>query len=128
MSDSIAGMDAVTHPPHPVNEPNLTYAPGSPERDALLAEVVRQERRQVSLRAHIGGRRRNGGGAEIKVVQPHDHQHVLGVMKNSTTRDAEAAVKAAGTQPRGGMRCPSTTGRRSSSRRPTCSPARGANG
>ena len=27
-SDNIAGMDAVTHPPHPVNEPNLTYAPG----------------------------------------------------------------------------------------------------
>ena len=29
MSDNIAGMDAVTHPPYPVNEPNLTYAPGS---------------------------------------------------------------------------------------------------
>ena len=95
LSDSIADMDAVTHPPQPLNEPNLTYAPGSAERDALLAELVRQERRQVSLRAHIGGRRRNGGGAEIKVVQPHDHQHVLGVMKNSTTRDAEAAIKAA---------------------------------
>jgi 1-pyrroline-5-carboxylate dehydrogenase len=88
-------MDAVTHPPHPVNEPNLTYAPGSPEREALLLELERQERRQVSLRAHIGGRRRNGGGAEIPVVQPHDHQHVLGVLKNSTTRDAEAAIKAA---------------------------------
>jgi 1-pyrroline-5-carboxylate dehydrogenase len=94
-SDNIAGMDAVTHPPYPVNEPNLTYAPGSAEREALLLELERQERRQVSLRAHIGGRRRNGGGAEIKVVQPHDHQHVLGVLKNSTTRDAEAAVKAA---------------------------------
>jgi 1-pyrroline-5-carboxylate dehydrogenase len=88
-------MDAVTHPPHPVNEPNLTYAPGSPERETLVRELERQERRQVSLRAHIGGRRRNGGGAEIRVVQPHDHQHVLGVMKNSTTRDAEAAIKAA---------------------------------
>src|SRR3954449_5864108 len=88
-------MDAVTHPPQPVNEPNLTYAPGSAEREALSAELVRQERPQVTLRAHIGGRRRNGGGAEIKVVQPHDHQHVLGVMRNSTTRDAEAAVKAA---------------------------------
>jgi 1-pyrroline-5-carboxylate dehydrogenase len=88
-------MDAVTHPPYPVNEPNLTYAPGSAERAALVLELERQERRQVSLRAHIGGRRRNGGGAEIPVVQPHDHHHVLGVMKNSTTRDAEAAIKAA---------------------------------
>jgi 1-pyrroline-5-carboxylate dehydrogenase len=88
-------MDGITHPPYPVNEPNLTYAPGSAEREALLAELARQEKRQVSLRAHIGGRKRNGGGAEIAVVQPHDHQHVLGVMKNSTTRDAEAAIRAA---------------------------------
>jgi 1-pyrroline-5-carboxylate dehydrogenase len=88
-------MDAVTHPPVPVNEPNLTYAPGSAEREALAAELVRQERRQVTLRAHIGGRRRNGGGAEIHVVQPHDHQHVLGTLKAATHRDTEAAIKAA---------------------------------
>src|SRR4051794_37809255 len=88
-------MDAVTHPPQPVNEPNLTYAPGSAEREALSAELVRQERRQVTLRAHIGGRKRNGGGAEIQVVQPHDHQHVLGTLKGANHRDAEAAIKAA---------------------------------
>jgi 1-pyrroline-5-carboxylate dehydrogenase len=95
VSDNIADMDGLTHPPHPVNEPNLTYAPGSAEREALLLELERQERRQVALRAHIGGRRRHGGGTEIQVVQPHDHQHVLGVLRNSTTRDAEAAIKAA---------------------------------
>ncbi|WP_309647002.1 L-glutamate gamma-semialdehyde dehydrogenase [Nocardioides sp.] len=88
-------MDAISFPPAPVNEPNLTYAPGSPERAELVAELEKQERRQVTLRAHIGGRKRSGGGEEITVVQPHDHQHVLGVMKNSTAKDAEAAVKAA---------------------------------
>ena len=88
-------MDAITTPPAPINEPNLTYAPGSPERDALVAELDRQERRQPTLRAVVNGRRRSGGGAEMKVVQPHDHQHVLGTFKNSTTKDAEAAVKAA---------------------------------
>ncbi len=88
-------MDAVTHPPAPTNEPNLTYAPGSPERADLVAELDRLERKQHTFRAHIGGRRRSGGGEEIKVVQPHDHQHVLGTLKNSTTKDAEAAVKAA---------------------------------
>ena len=83
--NTVARMDAITTPPAPVNEPNLSYAPGTPERAELTAELERQERRQHSLRAYINGRRRNGGGAEIKVVQPHDHQHVLGVMKNSTT-------------------------------------------
>ena len=88
-------MDAITFPPQPANEPNLTYAPGTPEREELLGELAKLERRQHTLRAHIGGRQRNGGGAEIKVVQPHDHAHVLGTFKNSTTKDAEAAVKAA---------------------------------
>ena len=90
-------MDAITSPPAPVNEPNLTYAPGSPERETLVAELARLEKKQQSFRAVVGGRRRNGGGAEIKVVQPHDHAHVLGTLKNSTTKDAEAAIKA-GTQ------------------------------
>jgi 1-pyrroline-5-carboxylate dehydrogenase len=88
-------MDAISFPPAPVNEPNLTYAPGTPERKALEDELARLERRQHSLRAHINGRRRFGGGREINVVQPHDHQHVLGTMKNSTTRDAEQAIRAA---------------------------------
>ena len=88
-------MDAISFPPVPVNEPNLTYAPGNPEREALLAELARLERRQHNLRAHINGRKRSGGGREINVVQPHDHQHVLGTMKSSTTKDAEAAIKAA---------------------------------
>jgi 1-pyrroline-5-carboxylate dehydrogenase len=88
-------MDATTTPPAPTNEPNLTYAPGSPERAELVAEIQKLERKQHDLKAHIGGRRKAGGGAEIAVVQPHDHQHVLGVLKNSTQADAKAAVKAA---------------------------------
>ena len=88
-------MDAVTTPPAPINETVLNYAPGSPEREALQVEIANLEKKQKDLKAHIGGRRKAGGGAEIKVVQPHDHQHVLGVLKNSTQADAKAAVKAA---------------------------------
>ncbi|WP_028643013.1 L-glutamate gamma-semialdehyde dehydrogenase [Nocardioides sp. URHA0020] len=88
-------MDAVTTPPAPINETVLNYAPGSAERAELLVEIEKLERKQKDLKAHIGGRRKAGGGEEIKVVQPHDHQHVLGVLKNSTQADARAAVKAA---------------------------------
>jgi 1-pyrroline-5-carboxylate dehydrogenase len=88
-------MDAITLPPAPVNEPNLTYATGTPERAALELELKRQEDRQVDLTATIGGRKRMGGGAEVPVVQPHDHAHVLGVLKNSTQADAKAAIAAA---------------------------------
>ena len=88
-------MDAVTVPPPPVNEPNLTYAPGSPERAALLAELARQESTTLELTATIGGRKVSGGGRELTVVQPHDHQHVIGVGRHSSRADAEAAVVAA---------------------------------
>src|SRR6478735_2567896 len=84
-------MDAITHPPAPVNEPNLTYAPGSPERAALELELKRQEDRTLDLTATIGGKKKMGGGAETQVVQPHDH----GVLKNSTQADARAAIAAA---------------------------------
>jgi 1-pyrroline-5-carboxylate dehydrogenase len=88
-------MDAITHTPAPVNEPNLHYAPGSPERAELEQELARQEARELELTATIGGTKTVGGGAQIPVVQPHDHQHVLGVMNNSTRADAEAAIAAA---------------------------------
>jgi len=90
-------MDAITQPPAPVNEPNLGYAPGSPERAELERELERQQSTEVQLTATIGGDKRMGGGAEIPVVQPHDHKHVLGVLKNSTEADAKAAVEAAQT-------------------------------
>ena len=89
-------MDAITFPPAPTNEPNLTYAPGSPEREALIAEIDKLERREKELKAHIGGRRKAGGGPEFAVVEPHDHQHVLGRFKGATQADARAAIKAAG--------------------------------
>ncbi len=88
-------MDAISFPPVPVNEPNLTYAPGSRERAELVTEIATLERRQHTFKAHIGGRRKAGGGTEITVVQPHDHHHVLGTLKNSTQADAKAAIAAA---------------------------------
>ncbi len=88
-------MDGITHPPLPVNEPNLTYAPGTAERAELERELARLEGSARTLPAYVGGQWRDGGGAEVQVVQPHDHQHVLGTFRSATTSDAEAAVRAA---------------------------------
>ena len=88
-------MDAHTVPPAPVNEPILDYGPGTGERAALAAELARLSSGARELEAHIGGERRMGGGPEIQVVQPHKHDHVLGVLKNSTKADAVAAIAAA---------------------------------
>ncbi len=88
-------MDAFTEVPLPANEPNLHYAPGSAERAEVEQRLVELQKEQVDLKATIGGERTWGKGAEIAAVQPHNHQHVLGVMRNSTAADARAAIKAA---------------------------------
>jgi 1-pyrroline-5-carboxylate dehydrogenase len=88
-------MEAITRTPLPVNEPTLDYAPGSPERAELETELVRQEKLQLTFKATIGGRKVAGRGAEVTVVQPHDHQHVLGVIPSSGQAEARAAIRAA---------------------------------
>ncbi|MFD1321629.1 L-glutamate gamma-semialdehyde dehydrogenase [Micromonospora sonneratiae] len=88
-------MDAVFSVPEPRNEPVRDYAPGSAERDSLQRRLGELAAEQLSLPMTIGGQQRMGGGAAIEVVQPHRHQHVLGVTHNATNADALAAVTAA---------------------------------
>jgi 1-pyrroline-5-carboxylate dehydrogenase len=88
-------MDGVTRVPAPVNEPVLSYAPGSPERAAVEAVLAVQAGQRTDLPMTIGGRELFGGGDPIDVVQPHDHRHVLGTMRGATHADAQAAIDAA---------------------------------
>jgi 1-pyrroline-5-carboxylate dehydrogenase len=87
-------VDAVTNVPAPINEPVLDYAPGSAERAGLEQRLKELAAEQLDLTATIGGEQRAGGGAEVAVVQPHNHAHVLGVLRNSTREDAAAAIQA----------------------------------
>ena len=88
-------MDAVTSPPAPLNEPVLTYAPGTPERAGLLEQCAALQSETRAFDAYIGGEWVAGGGEEIAVVQPHNHSHVLGTLRNSTQDDATRAIAAA---------------------------------
>ncbi|MDQ3788797.1 MAG: L-glutamate gamma-semialdehyde dehydrogenase [Actinomycetota bacterium] len=88
-------MDAVSSVPEPVNEPVHTYAPGSAERESLQRRIAELEGERHELTMTIGGERRMAGGDPINVVQPHDHQHVLGVSAQATAKDVADAVAAA---------------------------------
>ena len=88
-------MDAVTNVPTPVNEPVLTYAPGSPERAEVERRLTELASQHHELTCTIGGDQKLGAGAEIKVVQPHARHEVLGTMGNATQDDARAAIAAA---------------------------------
>ncbi|MDS1270433.1 L-glutamate gamma-semialdehyde dehydrogenase [Lipingzhangella sp. LS1_29] len=90
-------MDAVTTVPSAVNEPNLHYAPDSPERALLERELKRLASHEHDLTQTIGGEQRSAGAAAqtIPAVQPHNHRHVLGHMANAQRSDVQQAVAAA---------------------------------
>ena len=88
-------MDAVTNVPIPTNEPVKGYAPGSPERSTLEQTIKDLAGERAELTMTIGGRQVHGGGETIDVVQPHNHRHVLGQLRNATDADVSAAIEAA---------------------------------
>ncbi|MFD7658516.1 L-glutamate gamma-semialdehyde dehydrogenase [Actinosynnema sp. NPDC059797] len=88
-------MDAVTTVPAPVNEPVLGYAPGTPERARLQAELAELAKEPVELTLTIGGEQRAGGGEPFDVVQPHNHRAVLGTARGATQQDTRDAIAAA---------------------------------
>jgi len=63
-------------PPLPRNEPVLGHAPGSPERAALQAEILRQSDEIIEIPCVIGGQRYLTGQI-VDVVMPCEHRHVL---------------------------------------------------
>ena len=87
-------MDAVTHPPQPVNEPVLDYAPGSAERAALV-DALAGFADPLELPAIIAGERHTPGGEPFDVRAPFDHGRVLGTSAHSVQADATKAVDAA---------------------------------
>jgi 1-pyrroline-5-carboxylate dehydrogenase len=88
-------MDALFSVPQPHNEPVRTYAPGSPERESLARRVAELAADRLDLTLTVDGEQRFGGGDAFDVVQPHRRRHVLGVARQSTHADAQAAVAAA---------------------------------
>lgn len=88
-------MDAVTQVPMPANEPVHDYAPRSPERTRLRAELTALAEHPIDLPHVIGGDHRMGEGERIDVVQPHRHAAKLGTLTNAVHADATAAIDAA---------------------------------
>ncbi|NUS74252.1 MAG: L-glutamate gamma-semialdehyde dehydrogenase [Corynebacteriales bacterium] len=89
-------MDAVTAVPTPANEPVLSYAPGSAEREELHARLAEMsDTTPMELTHTIGGQQVVGAGERIPVVQPHAHAKVLGYAYEATADEVRAAVDAA---------------------------------
>ena len=87
-------MTATFNIPVPKNEPTHSYAPGTPEREALKAELKRLAGTVTEIPAIIGGGEIYGKQT-VKVVAPHKHKLHLANVHQADARTIGAAVTAA---------------------------------
>src|SRR5574344_2991031 len=80
--------------PQPKNEPVKSYLKGSPEREALEAELKRQTDTIIDIPLIIGGKEVRTGDIG-KVVMPHDHHHVLATYHKAGEKEIKMAIDAA---------------------------------
>jgi 1-pyrroline-5-carboxylate dehydrogenase len=91
---ALAGFNGIRRVPPPVNEPIKSYAPGSPEREALKARLTSMAAERVDIPLIIGGKEHRSGELS-RAVMPHNHQHVLADWHKATPKHVEMAIDAA---------------------------------
>ncbi|WP_448519894.1 L-glutamate gamma-semialdehyde dehydrogenase [Rhodoflexus sp.] len=80
--------------PPPANEPVKSYAPGSPEKQALKAAIADMRSRTVDIPMYIGGEKIYTQ-TKHRLAPPHDHQHTLGHFSVGDKGHVEHAINAA---------------------------------
>ncbi|MEP7176428.1 MAG: L-glutamate gamma-semialdehyde dehydrogenase [Gemmatimonadales bacterium] len=87
-------MSGIANIPRPLNEPVLSYAPGSAERAALKGALSAVGGEQPDIPAVVGGREIRSGVTR-DVVSPHCHARVLARLHQADHATIDAAVAAA---------------------------------
>ncbi len=87
-------MNGIPVIPPPVNEPILSYAPGSAERAELKAELAVQADQVVDIPLIIGGEEVRTGNT-FDVVMPHAHGHVIAKAHMAGPKEIDRAIRAA---------------------------------
>ena len=80
--------------PIAVNEPVKGYAPGSPEREELLATYKKMYASNIDIPMHINGKEVRTGNTK-NVTPPHDHKHVVGQYHTADKSHINEAIETA---------------------------------
>jgi len=80
--------------PFPKNEPVLSYAPGSREREALKEALKEARGKEVDIPMYIGGEEVRTGNKK-RLAPPHDHRHTLGYFHEGDHVYVTQAIDAA---------------------------------
>lgn len=76
------------------NEPVKGYAPGSPEREELLAMYKSMYNSNIDIPMHINGEEIRTGNTK-NVTPPHDHKHIVGQYHTADRSHVEKAISTA---------------------------------
>ncbi|MFD2587610.1 L-glutamate gamma-semialdehyde dehydrogenase [Croceitalea marina] len=77
--------------PTAINEPIKSYAPGSPEREAVLKQYKTYYNSQVEVPLYIGSEEIKTGATK-PMSPPHDHKHIVGHYHTAEKKHAEKAI------------------------------------
>ncbi len=80
--------------PLPVNEPVLSYAPGTPERKSLKEAIAALKKKTLDIPMYINGKAVRTGKTTT-IHPPHETKHVLGQFHIGTKVHVEKAIDAA---------------------------------
>lgn len=80
--------------PKAVNEPVKSYAPGTPEREALLNQYKKMYKEKVDIPFYIGGEEIRTGNT-MDINPPHDHKHSVGKYHTADKKHIEQAIQKA---------------------------------
>jgi 1-pyrroline-5-carboxylate dehydrogenase len=81
-------------PPKAVNEPVLSYAPGTPERAALRGKLASMAGQRIEIASIAGGKELRTGSL-AQAVMPHCHSHVLADVHMGGIEETRQAIQAA---------------------------------
>src|SRR4030042_1739684 len=80
--------------PKPINEPTLSYAPGTKERSELKKLLFELRSQVLEIPLIIGGKPvKTGDLAECRC--PHEHAHLLARYHNAGKTEVEDAIESA---------------------------------
>lgn len=80
--------------PPAINEPVLSYAPGSVERENVLKAYKYMYNSTIEVPMYINGKNIKTGQTQ-KMSPPHDHQHVVGIYHTANKSHVEQAISTA---------------------------------
>jgi len=87
-------LNTIFQIPEPVNEPLLSYAPGTRERTELKAKLT-ELRGQVIEIPLIKGGKEVRTGRTVDIVIPHENKKIIGRYHKAGPKEVEMTVKAA---------------------------------